>query len=128
MPTLTPIFPAYATLLPQRVVVSAVWAGGAVLNIPNAVQIPGPAGPAGAQGEQGEAGGVLGELALSVETTGQAQFNVFTAPVGAHWLLVNGVAFRPPSYSLVTVSGNLKLNWSGPFVLDPNDDLLFVTL
>ena len=72
--------------------------------------------------------GAIGELPLTVETTGQTQFNIFTAPPGAHWLLINGLEYRSPAdYTIQTIGGNVRLVWGQAFALAPGDRLVFIT-
>lgn len=74
-----------------------------------------------------EGGAGINELSLTVETLGQTQFNIFQFPQGRHWLLINGVVFRPPEYAFATVSGNARLVYAGAVPLAPTDELVFVT-
>ncbi len=71
--------------------------------------------------------GMVGQLPLQVTFNGQTQFNIFTQPTGAHWLVVNGIDYRPPAYGLGTVGSNERLIWDGPFALETSDELFFVT-
>ena len=81
----------------------------------------------GAQGPPGT-GSSLTELPLTVETTGQTEFNIFSFPDPAQIteLIVNGVEyFENEDYDFQTIAGNVKLIWFNEFLLTTTDVLKF---
>lgn len=89
----------------------------------------GDKGDKGEKGDKGDTGNAgadgsnqIQELILQATTEGQTSFNVFGNPA-VHSLIVRGVEYK--TYSISQVSGNWRLNWSGPFALSPDDEIIF---
>lgn len=68
--------------------------------------------------------GIIEDLSLSIEFNTQTQFNIFNNPSHSA-LIINGVEYH--NYDIVNVAGNWRLRWTGDFLLQTTDTLIFRT-